>query len=920
MRKSLVLALVAASMLLGCGYDNGKEEEDKVLQSQFDAAESAKKEAEKAKDNAEKARETAISEKNQAVIDKNTAENDKANAEKDKEAAEQAKEAVEKERDNLQSQLDALNAVDTEDHYEDFLNFVYTEYMKMIKTKQICLNEKTDVDNLMVMADLTSYVTHDTGSSLASMAKVVKTYASDPETITPVGDNNLDDVKSMISYFKQYSRIWGGAVGAVLETLANLNIAFIDAETLSTINEKLKLDTVHEYKNASDMFDNEDNDGVSLKLKLEVYAGLMSLQANDLVDILNSNTAFKLQNNFEDFIYLLMDSVNWNLTDMTKNFNSKDFIFNPNTETEGYNYFNELGKTSMYSQRRLCIETLSGVSNSIAFSRFIASPDMQLDACILAPNISSALVNMSKLVTTDKADKILYSGDYDAIHASLLEPRYLWFSNASVMPIDIKLGTDEKLISDGKAKGFILETINNVPNPMFTDNLMGDTYIHAFPAEIEESITKQNETSKTNYESDVISRARNIVDLNKTEISTRMNYLKTDAKNTDYAFTHTFLYDIEGVHKCNDNKCRFDFAVVSKKMEDSIANNSKTVNTDEPFKCGGFVYNVNRINGYVVLEKDVTGSTSDVDALSNSCSSNWDCMDSNGVLVGACEEGKCKRTCNSTDDCEKNAICDSHVCRQIENCPAMSFSHLDSSVKSEADKRYKDAKCVKVFSHTPSVSFADALTGDAEIKDSKLNDPLNTGDFTSDNYIFTIPNDSLDRGLSFGMITYATIRFVNLLAAASNNLAKCFRPEALDTTSYSYNGMAGLNSGYKYLSDYNYSFSNETLSSSAVFALCTNGTNDMEYDMMAYAIYQYYVNYKYAGKDEKDNLTPEQAVSKFNNPSLSREQRIEAITKLYHEIELKLRNQKNDEDGTSSDNGESDSSSENGEESGGSNS
>ncbi|MBO4349825.1 MAG: hypothetical protein J6A01_02630 [Proteobacteria bacterium] len=898
MRKSLVLALVAAGMLLGCGYDNGKEEPDKLLKTSADAAKdkeiaikntdleiknktidsleeslasanTAKREMEEAKNNAEEARNEAIDAKNQAESDKKDEEYKRKEAEKERDEAKA-------ENEDLKEQLEALNAEDTEDHYEDFLNFVYTEYMKMIKTKQICLNEKTDIDNLMVMADLTSYVTHDTGSSLASMAKVVKTYASDPETITPVGDDNLDEVKSLIAYFRSDSLIWPAAVSMILQQL--LYAGVLDETT---------------------------------------YNAISGLSIEELVTALSTNQTFMSVPSNVYLLGLLQDSKFWKLHDLNKNFSIDKSIFGSET------FLNEMGKTTMYSQKRLCIETLNGVSSSIAFARFIASPDMQLDACILAPNISSALVNMNKLVTVEKADKILYSGDYDAIHASLLEPRYLWLSNASVMPIDVKLGTDESLISDGDAKGFILETVNNVPNPMFTDNLMGDTYIHAFPAEIEASILAQNETSKTNNETDVVSRARNIVGLKGEEISTRMNYLKTDAKNTDYAFTHTFLYDINDKHNCNINnsaKCRFDLAVVSKKMEDSIASNSATVNTDEPFRCGGFVYNVNKINGYVVLPDGFTGSTSNVEALGGSCSSNWECLDDSGVLVGVCEEGKCKRTCNVTEDCEKNSICDSHVCRRIENCPSMNFSHLDSGLKSKAETKYKNSKCVKVFSHTPSVSFADALTGDAEIKDSKLNEPLRTGDFTSDNYVFTIPNDSLDRGLSFGMITYATIRFINLLSAASNNLAECFRPEALEANTYSYNGLAGLDGGYKYLSDYHYSFSNETLSSSAVFTLCSNGTNDMEYDMMAYAIYQYYVNYNYNGKDPKDNLTPQQAVDKFNNLSLSHEQRIEAITKLYHEIELKLRNKKDDEGGTSSGGDNSESSSESGEEPDGSNS
>ena len=60
----------------------------------------------------------------------------------------------------------------------------------------------------------------------------------------------------------------------------------------------------------------------------------------------------------------------------------------------------------------------------------------------------------------------------------------------------------------------------------------------------------------------------------------------------------------DGKNNCNKgSKCTFEFSVLSKRLVDSLESGGS--DTGDPYKCGGFVYNVSRINGYVVVPDNI---------------------------------------------------------------------------------------------------------------------------------------------------------------------------------------------------------------------------------------------------------------------------------------------------------------------------
>ncbi len=499
--------------------------------------------------------------------------------------------------------------------YEGFLEFLYNQYMEMIKMKKTCIEEKTTIDNMMVMARLTAQVAGDKQSRLATMAGAVNTYVSDPETIIPSDD--YSESKELIGELRKPSSLWKNSIidtlkeneSAIKELKINLNI-----NMLESLEPEILVDTLIE------------------KIK----------------PIIESQTFEKIppQNRLliENFYNVLLMAKYWVLSNLPQDFKNENYctIINsdgasPATNTNCSKFSgavddNVIFKDSflyvmsnaiMNSQKRLCIETMSGVQDSTAFARFIASNDMQLDACIMSPNLPSALIDMSKHVTEEHANKILYSGDFEAIHGALGDPRYFWFSNADLLPIDIKLNEQYFNKTDALIpKGLILETIYDVPQTMFKGELIGDTYLQVLPAEsVDGTYFKYTNytTGAINYcdLQDSSAQATALKSLNSTVVSTRNGYLQTDSLTGSH---HSFLYDIDlknddyssanafdftdGKNNCNKgSKCTFEFSVLSKRLVDSLESGGS--DTGDPYKCGGFVYNVSRINGYVVVPDNI---------------------------------------------------------------------------------------------------------------------------------------------------------------------------------------------------------------------------------------------------------------------------------------------------------------------------
>lgn len=164
--------------------------------------------------------------------------------------------------------------------------------------------------------------------------------------------------------------------------------------------------------------------------------------------------------------------------------------------------------------------------------------------------------------------------------------------------------------------------------------------------------------------------------------------------------------------------------------------------------------------------------------LPDSCSADLDCKIGNQVL-GQCIANRCHRFCNennSAEECEEGTICESGLCRVIESCPIPTFGEGTES-DSAAEKFKKSQSCVKIFEHTPSLSWAQMLYQDvpssmmAKAKD----------DFTSDHVEFTMLQEGLGQGMNYSLVLVSILTFLKEELIMIENLAQCLKPQLVNS-------------------------------------------------------------------------------------------------------------------------------------------
>ena len=149
-----------------------------------------------------------------------------------------------------------------------------------------------------------------------------------------------------------------------------------------------------------------------------------------------------------------------------------------------------------------------------------------------------------------------------------------------------------------------------------------------------------------------------------------------------------------------------------------------------------------------------------VPALPESCSSTNECFV--GSTGGQCVDGHCLRACEDRTDCEDGTICESGLCRHIVDCPEINLTSSELT---------KPNKCLKVFSHTPTLQWLSLMQGDLT-----QNTAETAKDFTSNNFTFQIPHASVSAGLTYSMIAASALSFIQLELIATDALMKCVMP------------------------------------------------------------------------------------------------------------------------------------------------
>lgn len=250
--------------------------------------------------------------------------------------------------------------------------------------------------------------------------------------------------------------------------------------------------------------------------------------------------------------------------------------------------------------------------------------------------------------------------------------------------------------------------------------------------------------------------------------------------------------------------------------------------------------------------------------LSSSCTSTVDCKIGTSI-VGECISGVCQRYCDSYDDCETNTICESGICRPIIECPSLTFQDtvaIEGTPISNAgaSEAYTGKKCIQVFSHAPVASW-NALTTKDVVLDSSQVMPDSETDFTSDDFTFVVPHNSVYSGMNFSITTFVSLVYLTMLENTYVDVAECIQPKILKSISETGENIYGLLDNYVYAAPYKVNVSDMSLSDANAMAnVCRSSVVGMNYDMEKYLEYYQVGELVENGKNWDDEiiLTDEQ--------------------------------------------------------------
>ena len=231
-------------------------------------------------------------------------------------------------------------------------------------------------------------------------------------------------------------------------------------------------------------------------------------------------------------------------------------------------------------------------------------------------------------------------------------------------------------------------------------------------------------------------------------------------------------------------------------------------------------------------------------SLSKNCTSTFDCKVGTSI-VGECISGSCQRFCDSYDDCEANTICESGICRPIVDCPSLTFQETvalegASISNAGASEAYAGKKCVQVFSHSPSDAWRAVSLSDV-VLDSKMVEEDSKTDFTSDDFTFVLPYNSIFSGLGFSLTTFVSLVYLTVLEHTYIDVAECIQPKILKKDENNQNSYVLIDEvidGFIYAAPYDVNVSDTSLNDmNALTQLCGKTVQGMDSDMEQYLKY-----------------------------------------------------------------------------------